>query len=238
MIPLHLPIHCRLEPFGIEGKDKASIEVLRVGNRNWNDEQVAEWCGTLSPFELAKVAKIVGEIYRDKSLGLEAMMACEVNPGSPTLMTQIELQRMGYINFYTWKRPLKSTGGESLEYGWWTTQSTRPLLTEKFEDFVKSGNLKINSPPMVDEMRSFVNTFAHLGKKRAEHAPGYHDDRIIALAIALYVAYDNTGMQQLAEDRRREQERKTIPQDKFIQFNATGKGWEEQINEWEQSLGL
>lgn len=223
--------------YGIEGRDKSSIQVLRVGNKNWGDEQVAEWCGSLSPYELAKVAKIVGEIYRDKSLGLEALMACEVNPGSPTLMTQTELQRMGYINFYTWKRPLKANGGWSMEYGWWTTPSTRPMLTERFEEYVKKGYLKINSTLLVEEMRSFVNTHAHLGKKHAEHAAGYHDDRIMALAIALYVAHEE-DMRNLADERRREQERKTLSPDKQVQFNSTGLSWKEQMDAWEQSLGL
>lgn len=223
--------------YGIEGKDKSSIEVLRVGNRNGPDEQVAEWTGSLSPFDLAKVAKIVGEIYRDKALGLEALMACEVNPGSPSLFTQTELQRMGYLNFYTWKRPLKANGGYSMEYGWWTTPSTRPLLTERFEEYIKKGYLKVNSTELVEEMRSFVNTGAHLGKKHAEHASGYHDDRIISLAIALYVAHEG-DMQNVAEERRKLNEIKKNPSEKFIQFNSTGLSWEEASAKWEESLDL
>lgn len=223
--------------YGIEGKDKSSIEVLRVGNRNGPDEQVAEWTGSLSPFDLAKVAKIIGEIYRDKAMGLEALMACEVNPGSPSLFTQTELQRMGYLNFYTWKRPLKANGGYSMEYGWWTTPSTRPLLTERFEEYIKKGYLKVNSTELVEEMRSFVNVGAHLGKKHAEHAAGYHDDRIMSLAIALYVAHEG-DMQNVAEERRKLSEMKKNPAEKFVQFNSTGLSWEECNSKWEESLDL
>jgi hypothetical protein len=223
--------------YGIAGRDNSAIEVLRVGNKNWGDEQVAEWCGNISPYELAKVAKLVGEVYRDKSLGLEALMACEVNPGSPTLMTQIELQRMGYINFYTWQRPLKMNNMTSTEYGWWTTQSTRHLLTERIEEYIKKFHLKINSPPFTEEMRSFVNTKVHLGQKHIEHAPGKHDDRIMALGIALYVAHEN-DVQNMAEERRRDSERKTISPEKHIQLNATGMGWDEAMTKWEESLGL
>jgi hypothetical protein len=208
-----------------------------VGNKNWGDEQVAEWTGSLSPFELAKVAKIIGEIYKDRSLGLEALMACETNPGSPSLFTQIELQRMGYINFYTWQRPLKSGIGTTTEYGFHTTPSSRPLLTERFEEYIKKGYLKVNSPPLVEEMRSFVNTHAHLGKKHAEHAAGYHDDRIFALAIALYAAHDG-DMQNLAEERRKDGERKKNPVEQHIQFNSTGLSWDECNSKWEESLGL
>ena len=223
--------------YGIQGGDNSAVEVLRVGNKNWGDEQVAEWCGNLSSYELAKVAKIMGEIYRDKTLGLEALMACEVNPGSPTLMTQIELQRMGYLNFYTWQRPLKMSGGYSQEYGFWTTPSTRHLLTELVEEYIKKGHLEINSPPFTEEMRSFVNTGAHLGKKHIEHAPGKHDDRIMALSIALYVAHEQ-DMQNLAEERRKRAEQKETPKGDAKQFNATGLGWGEQMEKWEESLGL
>lgn len=223
--------------YGIEGGDMSAIEVLRVGNRNGPDEQVAEWCGSISPFDLAKVAKLIGEIYRDKSLGLEALMACETNPGSPTLMTQVELQRMGYLNFYTWKRPLKMGGGFSTEYGFWTTPQTRMPLLGRFEEYIKKDYLRINSPPLVDEMRSFVNTHAHLGKKHAEHAPGYHDDRVLAIAIALYAAHDG-DMTNVAEEYRRAEEQRTQPNKKAVSFLETGLGYEEQIEKWEESLGL
>jgi hypothetical protein len=47
-------------------------------------------------------------------------------------------------------------------------------------------------------------------KRHYEHAPGYHDDRIMALFIALYVAHEN-DIRILAEDRRRHQERLKNP---------------------------
>lgn len=223
--------------YGIEGKDKSSIEVLRVGNRLLGDEQVAEWCGTISPYELAKLCRLVGRMYRDRGMGLDALMACEVNPGSPTLMTQTELQRMGYINFYTWTRPISALGKSVKEYGWWTTPATRPLLTEKFEEFIKKNYLKINSAPLVEEMRSFVNTHAHLGKKHIEHAPGYHDDRIMALAIALYVAHGG-DMQNIADERLRAEERKKVQPENVMQLNASGLSWEEAMARWEDQMGL
>lgn len=222
---------------GIQGGDNSAIEVLRVGNRHKGDEQVAEWCGNISPFELAKVAMEIGKFYKDRNLGLEAMMACEVNPGSPTFITQTELQKMGYINFYTWERPLKINGGTSTEYGWWTTVSTRPLLIERIEEYIKKDYLTINSPPLTEEMRTFVNVRAHLGQKHIQHAPGKHDDRIMALAIALYVAYDK-GMQISADERLKAHEMKNTPSDKIVQFNVSGLSWDEAVAKWEESLGL
>lgn len=226
--------------YGIIGGDNSAVEVLRVGNRNGPDEQVAEWCGSISPFDLAKIAKYVGDRYRDRTMGLEALMACEVNPGSPTLQTQTELQRMGYLNFYTWTRPLKATGQQSTEYGWWTTPSTRSLLTEMFEEYVKKDYLKINSIELVGEMASFVNVGAHLGKKHAEHASGYHDDRLFALAIALYVSHDwkGYGLQNVAEERLKAEEMKKVPLTEAVQFNQTGLSWEESSAKWEASLDL
>lgn len=190
--------------YGIEGGDNAAIEVLKVGTPRWKDEQVAEWCGNLDNLTLATVAWVIGHIYRDREADLPALMAVECNPGSPGGTTQIELQRMGYPNFYIWKRPMKTNGMFSTEYGWWTTPSTRPLITDMLKTYITRDDLIINSPKFIEEMGTFVNL--PLASGRLVHhlaaAPGYHDDRIMALAIALYVAHELDVM-NVADDRRR-----------------------------------
>lgn len=188
--------------YGVKGGDNSAIEVLRVGTRNRPDEQVAEWCGNISPLDVAGVVEMIGKAYHDPD-GLPCRVAVEVNPGSPGLVTQTELIRRAYPHFYRWKRPLDQGGGYSMEVGWWTTNSTRPLVTEMGVDYLKKDWLKVNSPWLVNELTTFVDTHKTMGQRKLEHAPGHHDDRIMALFIALYIAheYDTLAVAQERENR-------------------------------------
>lgn len=223
--------------YGRDGGDNSAIEVLRIGNKWAGDEQIAEWSGNLSPFDLAKIVEMVGKIYADPLDKLPAKVAVEVNPGSPGLVTQTELIRMGYPHFYTWKKPTRVGGGFTKEVGWWTTPSTRPLLIDMGIDYIKKGHLTVNSPFLVNEMGSFVDTGAIRpnGKRHIEHAPNYHDDRLIALFIALYVAHE-LDVVSMAEDRRKWQEQRSVPKESHREFQSMGITWEEAQRLWEESL--
>lgn len=221
--------------WGVDGGNSGAIEVLRVGNK-WNDdEQVAEWRGNVTPLELAGIVEIIGDIYKDKIEGMKALVAVETNPGTPGIVTQTELMRRGYPNFYIWRRPLRADGAWTKEFGWWTTPHTRPLLTEMGVDYITKGYLKVNSPFLVEEMGSFVNTWIDRGKKHLEHAPGYHDDRLIALFIALYIAHEG-DMKHVAEQRRRAIEERAKAPEAVVELQTLGLGWEEAISKWNDSL--
>ncbi len=222
--------------YGMENGDSAAVEVLRVGNTRQSDEQIAEWRGICSPMELASVCEIIGNVFRDKVTGLPAMLAVECNPGSPGVVTQTELMRRNYLNFYVWRRPLRADGAFSKEFGWWTTIQTRPLMTEMGVEYIKKGHLLINSPFFIDEMGSFVNTDMLKGKKRLGHAPGHHDDRIIALFIALYIAHEHE-MGSMAEERRRSAELKDAPPERIVELQSLGLPWGQALEEWEARFG-
>lgn len=223
--------------YGMMGKDGAAVEVLRVGNKWDPDEQVAEFRGTISPLELSVPSFILGNVYRDKLTGLEAEMVVEINPGAPGIVTQVELQRMNYHNFYLRKNPNKADRTTSNDYGWYTTAATRPLLTEMGVDYLRKGDLLVNSPYFINEMSAFVVGELKNGRKKMEHAPGYHDDRIIALFMSLYAAHeqDNT---LVADDRRKTYEQMKAPRDKAVDFQSLGLSWGEAMAKWETDLGL
>lgn len=217
--------------YGIKGGDNSAIQVLRVGTRGRLDEQVAEWCGNVSPLDVAGVIQIIGEIYKDAD-GLPAKVAVEVNPGSPGIVTQTELVRRNYPHFYRWKRPLE-TGGYTTSVGWSTSPSTRPLVTEMGVDYIRKGWLKVNSPALVEELTTFVDTHKTLGQRKLEHAPGHHDDRVMALFIALYIAHehDNIAIAQERESRATQPERKRFPS-----AAASGLDWETYTRKYEEFL--
>ena len=229
--------------YGMVGKDNAAVQVLRVGNRSLPDEQVAEWCGTLSPVDLVAPIWILGHMFSDKYLQLPAKVVVECNPGSPGIVTQVELIRLGYPHFYVWQRPLRQDGAYSNETGWWTTPGTRPLLIDKGVDAVNKGDLLINSIGLTDEMRAFVTTFTPGGQRKVEHAPGMHDDRLLSLFIALYVAHEQDSA-SMAEERHRQEALKSAPAKAKKQLYELSAEWkvgdslESEMEKWERAMGL
>ena len=191
---------------GIDGGDSSAIEVLRVGDRQRPDEQVAEWCGNISPVSVAPVAWKIGHWFNTD--GFPAMMAVEVNPGSPGQVTQEELIRRRYPNFFRWMKPGRGDRKAGWVYGWHTTPGTRNYLTEGGVEALKKQWLLVNSIPFIKEMATYVNTGdLQRGMRKLEHAPGYHDDRIMALFIA-YQAAHRDQLTTVAEQRRQADELK------------------------------
>ncbi len=231
--------------YGIGGADSSAIFVNRVGNRFSKDKQVCEfWSNTITPDELAKVCWAIGHLYTDKETGQPALMAIESNPGSPGLGTQTELNKMGYTNFYTWRVENSTTGGWTTRMGWYTTGTTRPLLTKKGVEVIQKKELQISSPYFISEMKSFVN----YGWKRRvgvdgfeyfAHAQGRHDDRIFAGFIAYYVSHDY-DRQNLADERRRYWEQKLSMEEGLKgrprQYQDTDMSWEDAVNDFEERL--
>jgi hypothetical protein len=185
-----------------EKHDSSSIQVLKIGTKEWPDEQVAEWHGSLTPDKLAGVAYVIGKLYRDRELDLDCLMAVENNPGSPGGTTQIMLQQLGYNNFYIFKEATKTDGGWTNKYGWWTTNRTRPLITTMLRDYLNNDDLVVNSAPFIEEMGTFIVNRSEAGNVKMEAAPNYHDDRIMSMAIALYVGHELDTL-SLADERRR-----------------------------------
>ena len=66
--------------------------------------------------------------------------------------------------------------------GFSTTSKTRPLIVAKLEEFIRNKLIKIYSSRTVNEMKTFI---WRNGKPQA--MKGYHDDLIMALAIACWV---------------------------------------------------
>ena len=224
---------------GIEGGDSAAIEVLRVGTRFRPDEQVAEFCGKVSPLVLADMAEVAGRVFSDYE-GFPGQLAIEVNPGSPGIVTQTELLRRGYPNFYRWKRPLRADGRVSMEVGWWTTPATRPLLTERGVESLIKDTIWINSTQFVSELDTFVNTGLDrergVNRKFLEAAPGYHDDRIMALFIALEVAHAD-DLVSMVDERMKLYEQRVKEPEEPRQFNEIiDRSWDDLVAEWEEKV--
>ena len=190
--------------YGVDGGDNSAVQVLKVGTPRWKDEQVAEWCGNIDPLTLAKVVWIISHVYMDKEMGIPSLTVVEANKGNPGLLTLTELQRMAHPHLYIWRKPGDRRETFQPQYGFPTTPGTRPLITDTFKRYVMEDDIVINSSKLVEEMGHFVDL--PLADGRLRHhlaaAPGYHDDRIMAMCIALYVSHE-LDVQNVADERRR-----------------------------------
>lgn len=229
------------------GRDRYCVFVNRVGNRHFPDEQVAEMCGYLSPIDVAIPCWVIGHMYTDRD-GVPAKMAIEVNPGSPGLMTQVELQRMSYPNFYVWRRLNVLGGGYTKEIGWQTTPATRAPLTKMGVEYINKDQWQVNSPFFIEEMKTFVDlgpTKAGRYMEHFEHAPGCHDDRLFAGFIALWVSHED-DMRNLAQERIEQSMRaEAMRQENYKPVNYQSMAifpedefqtWEEQQAQWEERV--
>mgnify|MGYP003641088951 CR=1 FL=1 len=77
--------------------------------------------------------------------------------------------------------------------GFSTTMKTRPLIVAKLEEFIRNKLITLYSSRIINEMKTFI---WKNGKPQA--MKGYHDDLIMALAIACWVR--DTALQANARD--------------------------------------
>lgn len=194
------------------GKDRSVVDVLRVGTIDRPEEQVAQFISdTIKPRELAFVIDAVGHYYCDDD-GLEALAAIEVN--NHGLSTQDTLQlHLGYGHFYRWEflDSMDPKARFTSKIGWYTTPRTRPMLLDHlyealttFDPVTGAPDLQIHSQWTLTDLADFQT---EEGLADALAAAGAHDDCVISLAIAHYVAWRLAGGERepLADRRRRRQ---------------------------------
>lgn len=155
------------EGVGKEG-DNSCFQVIDVANM----EQVAEfYSNTVPPSTFAGILNQVGVYYNTATLVVEnnAIGGAVLNSLSNDL---------GYEAVYYENKKSSSKLGIKM------TPSNRPVLLESMQNRLMTGAVRVNSPRLVNELKTFIYS-PH--KKRAEAIKGKHDDAIMALCLALYV---------------------------------------------------
>jgi hypothetical protein len=136
---------------------------------------VATLHGRLDPPEYARRLAILGRRYR-------APIAVERNNHGHTVLHALEVS--GYPEVY---RHLEydETGTKSfLKPGFPTTKSTRPQILDALSHAIRTGELKCPDPGFWRE----ASTFHRSPTGKPEALPGFKDDRVIGLAIGVYLA--------------------------------------------------
>lgn len=163
-----------------EGKDGGDYSVAIVIERE-TARQVAELHGHWEPDIFAKKSKRLAEYYNSATLGIERN-----NHGHAVLNTLINYDI--YDDLYHHVKYNSTTGEEEKEPGFPTDKQTKPILISDLQEGIREKYLNIQSIDLVDELITFVNLDG--GKMGAQE--GCHDDRVIALGIALQVRKHTT----------------------------------------------
>jgi len=157
-----------------DSEDFSTIQVYDFDER----EQVAEYLGKVPPDVLAEIAYKWGTMY-------SAFIVIDIT-GGMGVATSRKLQELGYKDLYV----------EGVEYGnkWQydpkvkdkipglNFSQKRVQIIAAFEESLRH-NMKIRSNRLLNEM----NTFVYING-RPDHMRGQHDDLIMAISMAVYVA--------------------------------------------------
>lgn len=164
---------------GNPGGDPSSTFVIDM----YSGEMMAEYNGLCRPHQHARIMASLATIYN------MALCVPEVNSMG---MATLQFLMRDYGNVWRWRKLDSATGKISGLYGWYTATTSRQLMLTlllRVAEETANGNPSmegcIKSPGLVDEMRTFIDNPA---TNKPEAAQGFHDDRVLSLAIAWYVA--------------------------------------------------
>tara|TARA_Y100001938_G_C8053314_1_gene413058 strand:- start:55 stop:1536 length:1482 start_codon:yes stop_codon:yes gene_type:complete len=171
-----------------DGEDFSTFHIIKLETV----EAIGEYQGKPTPDMFANMLNQVGREFGGCMLVVE-----NNNIGYTVLDKLIEYQ---YPNLYY---SIKSTH-EYIEQhqaevrnsavpGFSTSMKTRPLIIAKLEEFIRNKLIKLYSSRTVNEMKTFI---WRNGKPQA--MKGYHDDLVMALAIACWVR--DTALQANARE--------------------------------------
>jgi hypothetical protein len=169
-----------------DSEDFSSIQIIDFDDR----EQVFEYVGKIPPDALAEIAYKWGMMYN-------AFVVVDIT-GGMGITTVRKLQELGYKNLYVegvdqssiWSYNAKAAEKiPGLNFN-----NKRVQIIAAFEEYVRH-KFKIRSVRLYNEM----NTFIYING-RPDHQRGQHDDLIMGISMAIYVAESSfTKLEKVVE---------------------------------------
>lgn len=163
------------------GRDFSCGQVWDV----YNNKLVAQIHGRMAPEVFADHSALLGRYYRciNRKENV-AMIGVERNHSSGVTVINRLLDVIGYSKVYMRKEVNKQFNTTTREFGWHTNGQTRPLMLDELAMMLREGIIDL---PDADTLRE-MGTFIRVEDGTPEAQDGCHDDRIMALAIAIQIA--------------------------------------------------
>jgi hypothetical protein len=178
-----------------DGKDSSACHVMDIAPNT----QVAEYKGQLSPKEFGYFLVGLGSEYNNAMLVVE-----NASIGWATLDAIIE---RGYRNLYHSPKSDHMTsesylkvfdGGSEMTPGFTMSLRTRPLVVNKFREYVGDRSVTIRSKRLLEEMKVFI-----WKNGRPEAQSGYNDDLVMSFGVGMYLRDTSLKFQQQSHDMTR-----------------------------------
>jgi hypothetical protein len=178
-----------------DGKDSSAFHIIDVATNT----QVAEYKGQLPTKEYGYFLVGVATEYNNALLVVE-----NASVGWATIEAIME---RGYRNLYhspksdqlTAESYLKTWEGDSnLTPGFTMSLRTRPLVVNKFREFIGDKSVTIRSKRLIEEMKVFI-----WKNGRPEAQSGYNDDLVMSFGIGMYLRDTSLKFQQQGLDMTR-----------------------------------
>lgn len=161
---------------GTTGGDYSAAIVLNMRTL----EQVASIHGLIPPHDFAVLLNTIGRHYN------KAIVAIEVNHIGLAVQDPL-IRTFYYPNLHPWKgKPDQIRRTPSRLYGWVTNVATRPLLLDAGRKVINKELICLHEEGLLQELIEFSLNDAGKYEARAGH-----DDRVIALLIALRSREEN-----------------------------------------------
>lgn len=167
-----------------DGSDYFVAQVLD----NVTGRQVATLRHRFDEDVFAQQIYCLGEYYNWALIGVEANFS--------TYPIK-ELQRLKYRKLYVRQTEDSYTGRYKQAFGFKTTAVTRPIIISELIKTVREDIELINDEDTLTEMLTFVRN----EKNRPEAEQGAHDDCVMSLAIAYYIRDQQSGKDEMPEEK-------------------------------------
>lgn len=178
--PKHQYLICADVSLGGDG-DYCAAHVLDL----MSVEQVAEYKSHITPGDFGHMLVSLAEQYNQALLVIEnnGLGMAAIQPAIDKEYQNLFWSKKGTLDFVDPRRHSYSLmNDKDVRPGFNTNTRTRPLIIQKFEDYINDDGIKINSKRTIDEIWTFI-----FQRGKAVAQKDYHDDLIMALSIGLWV---------------------------------------------------
>ena len=178
-----------------DGKDFSAFHIIDIASNT----QVAEYKGQLPPKEFGYFLVGIATEYNQALLVVE-----NANVGWATIDAALE---RGYKNFYYSPKSdtltvdsyfNKFENSEGTVPGFTMSLKSRPLVINKFREYVGDRSVNIRSKRLLEEMKVFI-----WKNGRAEAQSGYNDDLVMSFGIGMYLRDTSLKFKQQSQDLTR-----------------------------------
>jgi hypothetical protein len=207
--------------------DNGVISIWR--HARTGDVQVAEYAGPVEEQTLALYAYLLGRMFAGADETGEAPMIIEVAPKGLACQQALAYQ-YGYSNFYRWQRIVDGVLiDDTDQFGWQSNRRSMQALWAHGRYHINQSRVIVRSRWLVSELRTCINDPL---KHRAAAMSGFHDDRVIAAMLALWMANGWSSF-DFTTDPAERQPSSRAPVQTVAERKAT---WQESDMTYEQML--